>query len=265
MKSYIKTLTIAGSDCGGGAGIQADLKTFSALGCYAMSVVTALTAQNTVGVQEILTISPEFITTQLRSIFEDMGADSIKTGMLHSAEVVEVVAHTLKKQKGITVVVDPVMVAKDGSFLLEPSAIVALSTQLFPLATVITPNLIEANTLLNTCIGNSKEMERAAKALTQWGTPAVLLKGGHLRGVQSRDCLYLKTSNEWHWFESAWIDTQNTHGTGCTLSAAITAFLARGFSVIESVAKAKHYISAAIAAGSEYRLGQGQGPVQHFH
>ena len=264
MKSYYKTLTIAGSDSGGGAGIQADLKTFSALGCFGLSVITALTAQNTLGVQAVFPIPPEFIAMQLRSVLEDMSANAIKTGMLHSAEVIHAICHELKKHASIPLVVDPVMLANDGSSLLEASAITALREELFPLASLITPNIPEAEALLECTIADRSAMEKAAKALASFGSKAVLLKGGHLSGAESDDCLFVSEDQGVHWFKATRVTTKNTHGTGCTLSAAITSYLARGKNLLEAVAEAKTYIHQAIQAGSDYKLGKGYGPVQHF-
>jgi hydroxymethylpyrimidine/phosphomethylpyrimidine kinase len=265
MKKYIKTLTIAGSDSGGGAGIQADLKTFSALGCYGMSVITVLTAQNTLGVQAIQDIPAEFIGKQLDSIFSDMGVDAIKIGMLHSPAVIEIIAAHLKNHSAIPIVLDPVMIAKDGSPLLQQNAVDALRIQLFPLATLITPNLTEVEVLLQQTIRDHQAMEQAAQQLCTLGPQAVLIKGGHLENAESADCLYIKNQNRCHWFTNQRIATHNTHGTGCTLSAAITAFMAKGNNLLAAVSAAKQYISAAIAAGSAYTLGKGHGPVQHFH
>jgi hydroxymethylpyrimidine/phosphomethylpyrimidine kinase len=265
MKNYHTTLSIAGSDCSGGAGIQADLKTFSALGCYGMTVITALTAQNTMGVQAIQEIPAKFIAEQLDSIFSDINVDAIKIGMLHSTEVIKTVANKLTAQ--ITpIVLDPVMVSKNDSLLLQPSAIKSLRDNLFPLATLITPNLPEAETLLQQTINDQQTMESAAKQLSMFGPHAVLIKGGHLDNAQeSADCLYIKDQNKFYWFTAERIKTKNTHGTGCTLSAAITAFLSKGHNLVAAVSAAKEYISGAISAGSEYQLGKSQGPVQHFH
>ncbi len=263
-KTYIKALTIAGSDSGGGAGIQADLKTFSALGCYGASAIAALTAQNTLGVQGILAVPPEFIAKQIRSVLDDIGADAIKIGMLHSAEVIEAVVSELKSYRD-PLVLDPVMVAKDGSLLLEKSAIDVITKKLFPIATIITPNIFEAEALLNRKIHTREEMEKAALDLAEWGSESVLIKGGHLAGDEGADCLYLVKEKKYHWFVSPAISTVNTHGTGCTLSAAIAAFLAHQCSLVEAVSKAKTYITAAIEKGGEYCLGQGHGPVHHFY
>jgi len=263
MKSYYRTLTIAGSDSGGGAGIQADIKTFSALGCYGMSVITALTAQNTLGVQGVFPVSPEFVQLQLHSVLSDIGADAIKTGMLYSQEIIKAIVAELSLYPSIPLVVDPVMVAKDGSLLLKASAISELTQHLFPRASLITPNLIEAESLLQHKIEGKEAMEKAAIELAQWGSAAVLLKGGHWVGHEASDCLYLAESKSLRWFEGVAIPTKNTHGTGCTLSSAITAFIARGLTVSEAVANAKDYMNQAIRAGADYRLGGGYGPVKH--
>lgn len=263
MKRYTTTLTIAGSDNSGGAGLQADLKTFSALGCYGMSVITALTAQNTQGVQAIYEISPAFIGQQIDSIFNDIEVDAIKIGMLHSVEIITIVAEKLRPYKKIPIILDPVMVGKDKSTLLKPAAIGALRSILFPLATLITPNLPEAETIVGRIIYDRKEMEKAAVELSKLGPQAVLVKGGHLSDPKSADCLYL--DNTYHWFTNPRIGTSNTHGTGCTLSAAIAAFMAKGYSLQDAVKNAKAYISIAIEKGSEYKLGHGYGPVHHFY
>lgn len=263
MKTYARTLTIAGSDSGGGAGIQADLKTFAALGCYGMSVLTALTAQNTKGVTGILPIPPAFIAEQLKAVLSDIGVDAVKIGMLHSAEVIEQVARTLTEFGVKTVVLDPVMVATSGDKLLQDEAIDALKSRLLPLASVITPNLPEAGVLLGRSIDTVAGMEQAATDLSQLCPGAILLKGGHLTTEESTDLLRLP-SGEIHLFSTARIDTPNSHGTGCTLSSAVAAGLAKGVSVVEAVALAKDYLTQALQAGSVYRLGQGHGPVHHF-
>lgn len=265
-KTYHTALTIAGSDCSGGAGIQADLKTFAALGCYGMSVITALTAQNTQGVQGTYPIPADFVGQQLTSIRSDITIGAIKTGMLHDANIINIVSMALKEIQPVPIVIDPVMRAKDGSVLLEKSAISALQNQIFPLATLITPNIPEAELLLGYPITDHHTMETAARELAKFQVQAVLLKGGHLPNVDySNDCLYLVDSNTCHWFTQEKINTQHTHGTGCTLSAAITAYLAQAYDLILAVTKAKEYLSAAISAGSHYQLGQGIGPVQHLY
>ncbi|GAB3252549.1 bifunctional hydroxymethylpyrimidine kinase/phosphomethylpyrimidine kinase [Larkinella harenae] len=263
MKTYARALTIAGSDSGGGAGIQADLKTFAALGCYGMSVLTALTAQNTKGVSGIFPVPATFVGDQMRAVLSDIGADAVKIGMLHSPEVIEQIAQTLTEFGIKTVVLDPVMVATSGDKLLQDDAIDALRSRLLPLASVITPNLPEAGVLLGRSIGTFAEMQQAAIDLSQFCPGAILVKGGHLTTDESTDLLRLP-SGEMHSFSTPRIDTPNSHGTGCTLSSAVAAGLAKGLSVVEAVSMAKDYLTQALQIGSVYRLGQGHGPVHHF-
>lgn len=265
MKTYYRTLTVAGSDSGGGAGIQADLKTFSALGCYGMSVITALTAQNTVAVTGIHPVPPEFIALQMEAVLQDIGADAIKIGMLHSPEVIKTVAQCLKKFGPVPIVLDPVMVAKSGDKLLRDDAVQALKTHLIPMATVITPNLPEASVLLGETVETVEQMPEACERLVALGCGTVFLKGGHLSGEESVDFLYDGKSATLVRLDHSRIDTPNSHGTGCTISSAITSFIARGDTVDVAVGKAKEYISCALSAGSGYRTGQGHGPVHHFH
>jgi len=260
-------LTIAGSDSGGGAGIQADLKTFSALGVYGASVVTALTAQNTREVRAIHDVGPEFIATQLDCVFDDLPVQAIKIGMLGQAAVIEVIADFLADRTAVPVVLDPVMVAKSGDRLLRSDAIGALRTRLLPRAALITPNLPEAAMLLD-CPEpeNLEEMQQAALGLRQLGAQAVLIKGGHLGvGEAGQSSDYLLTGDGASWFPARRIVTQNTHGTGCTLSSAIAAGLALGGDLETAVREAKLYISAAIAAAERLHIGSGHGPVHHFH
>ncbi len=268
-RSYPRTLTIAGSDSGGGAGIQADLKTFSALGCYGMSVITALTAQNTVEVRAIHEVPPDFIAQQIDAVIEDIGVDAVKIGMLHDPGIIEVVAKKIDRWSLEHVVLDPVMVAQSGDKLIKDEAIKSLTEELFPRSEVITPNLPEAEELLNRSIDNADQMEQAAADLLEWGPGAVVLKGGHGHRDKSRDCLARITSGESaatvDWLESEYIDTSNTHGTGCTLSSAIAASLARGQSLPEAISTAKQYITGAIKAGSVYKVGEGSGPLHHFY
>lgn len=264
-RTYRRALTIAGSDSGGGAGIQADLKTFSALGCYGMSVVTALTAQNTVAVTGIHPIPPGFIAQQIDAVMEDIGVDAVKIGMLHSSEVIRTVAERLVHYRVERVVVDPVMVAKSGAKLLQDEAVAALRAELLPLATVITPNLPEAAVLLGRPISGLAEMQEACRALAELGPQAVLLKGGHLEGKESPDVLYIREEDSIRVLTAPRVETANTHGTGCTLSSAIAAYLARGYGLRRAVESAKAYMTAALRAGAAYRLGQGHGPVHHFH
>lgn len=263
MKTYTRVLTIAGSDSGGGAGIQADLKTFAALGCYGLSVLTALTAQNTRGVTAIQAIPPAFIVEQLKAVLSDIGADAVKIGMLHSPEVIVAVARTLTEFGVTKLVIDPVMVATSGDKLLRDDAIEALKTDLLPLASVITPNAPEASVLLGRPVETFADMEQAARELAQLFPGAILVKGGHLTTRESTDLLYISPA-ETYSFPTQRIDTPNTHGTGCTLSSAIAAGLARGMTMREAVGTAKRYLTDALQAGADYQLGQGHGPVHHF-
>jgi hydroxymethylpyrimidine/phosphomethylpyrimidine kinase len=255
-----RALTIAGSDSGGGAGIQADLKTFSAFGAYGMSVLTAITAQNTVGVQGVETLMPAFIRLQFESVVSDIGVDALKTGMLGTAEVVAAVAAMIA-QAGLTkLVVDPVMVAKSGDHLLAEDAVHALRTHLLPLALVITPNVPEAETLVGGPIRTPEEMREAARRLHALGPRWVVVKGGHMGGEVVTDLLYDGTS--FQSLDTPRIDTPHTHGTGCTFSAAMAACLAKGQSVPDAFAAAKRYTHAAIAAAPG--LGHGHGPLNHL-
>ncbi|MBS3984350.1 MAG: bifunctional hydroxymethylpyrimidine kinase/phosphomethylpyrimidine kinase [Selenomonadales bacterium] len=252
-------LTIAGSDSSGGAGIQADLKTFSALGVYGMSAITAVTAQNTCGVSAVQDISPEITSAQIEAVFSDIRVDAVKIGMVSRVETIEAIASALRRFAPRCVVLDPVMVAKSGHRLIQPDAVAALCSQLFPLADVITPNIPEAEVLLGETISDVPAMERAARALRALGARFVLVKGGHLVG-EAVDVLF--DGERYMHFTALRIPTRHTHGTGCTLSAAIAAHLALGCSVPEAVARAKEYISGAIAEA--FALGQGVGPVHHF-
>ncbi len=265
MISHFRALTIAGSDSGGGAGIQADLKTFSALGCFGMSAITALTAQNTRVVTGILPVPPEFIGQQIDAVMEDIGVDAVKIGMLHSPEVIQMVADKLSQWNCPNVVVDPVMISKSGDKLLLDDAVAALKETLLPLATVITPNLPETSVLLGRPIETAEDMPGAAKDLAKLGVPNVLVKGGHLTGSQSHDLLYESRSQAIIELPGTRIDTPNSHGTGCTLSSAIAAGLARGFALEEAVKQAKAYIIGALEAGTAYKTGKGHGPVHHFY
>lgn len=263
MKQYQTVLTIAGSDSGGGAGIQADLKTISALGCYGMSVITALTAQNTQTVSAIHDVPADFVAAQLDAVLGDIKADAIKIGMLSRAEVIGTVSEKLREYRVDNVVLDPVMVAKSGDRLLQDSAIDRLCRDLMPLATVLTPNLPEAEVLLGRKLREDADIESAASALLAMGPQVVLLKGGHAQGEYSSDLVASKQRREW--LRAERINTANTHGTGCTLSSAVAAHLARGSNPFQAIASAKEYVSAAIRKGAEYRLGGGHGPVHHFH
>lgn len=263
-KTYARALTIAGSDSGGGAGIQADLKTFSALGCYGMSAITALTAQNTVAVTAIHPVPPAFIARQIDAVMEDIGVDAVKIGMLHSAEVIHTVAERLAHYNVANVVLDPVMVAKSGDRLLQEEAVEALREALIPLVTVLTPNLPEAGVLLGQTIDDDAQFEEACRRLAELGPRAVLLKGGHLGGTSSPDFLYVR-GGEMLQLQAERVETKNIHGTGCTLSSAIAAYLAQGEDIAGAARKAKNYITHALQEGAAYRLGRGHGPVHHFY
>jgi hydroxymethylpyrimidine/phosphomethylpyrimidine kinase len=264
-KQYRTVLSIAGSDSGGGAGIQADIKTISALGGYAMTAITALTAQNTRGVSGIHPVPVEFAEAQIDAVLSDIGADAVKIGMLYSAELIRTVSRTLKRHRAVNIVLDPVMVAQSGDRLLQNDAVDALISELVPLAAVLTPNLPEAEVLLSRSISGSRQMVAAARDLAALGCESVLLKGGHEETAQSDDLLYLAGEDRTVWLPAARIETENTHGTGCTLSSAVAALLAAGLTVEEAAGRAKSYISDAIRAGAPYRLGGGHGPVHHFH
>jgi hydroxymethylpyrimidine/phosphomethylpyrimidine kinase len=257
-------LTIAGTDPSGGAGIQADLKTFSALGAYGATVITALVAQNTMGVRSIHDVPPQFIAEQMASVFDDLDVKAVKIGMLSRPEVIETVAAGLDRYEAKTVVLDPVMVAASGDRLLVPEAIEALRTLLIPKALIITPNMPEAAALLDAPLAeNEADMIAQAETLMELGCRAVLVKGGHGLGPQSVDILI--SDEGLSRFPARRVATQNTHGTGCTLSSAICAELAKGRSLTESVSAAKAYISAAIEASDLLSVGKGHGPVHHFH
>ena len=263
-RTYCRTLTIAGSDSGGGAGIQADLKTFSALGCYGMTVITALTAQNTTGVAGIHAVPPAFAAQQLESVFSDIGADAVKIGMLYSAELIETVAEKLVQHSARNIVLDPVMVAQSGDRLIRDDAVEALKTHLLPLAAVVTPNLPEAAVFLGQDAGEDQDLEECAREIARFGSRAVLVKGGHANDGDCTDLLYLTKENRSVELRGERIDTRNNHGTGCTLSSAIAALLAKGADMETAVRQAKQFITRAIRVGADYRLGSGHGPVHHF-
>jgi hydroxymethylpyrimidine/phosphomethylpyrimidine kinase len=263
-RHYCRVLTIAGSDSGGGAGIQADLKTFSAIGCYGMSVITALTAQNTRGVIGIHAVPPGFAVQQIEAVFTDIGADAVKIGMLYSAALIEAVAEALKKHGARKIVLDPVMVAQSGDKLLQDDAVDAIKAHLMPLADVVTPNLPEASVLTGHSLKSRKDTERAAEILAKHGSRSILIKGGHGAESKSTDLLFLAREKRFVRLEAERIKTRNNHGTGCTLSSAIAAYLARGSDIEAAVQKAKTFMNRAIAAGARYQIGHGHGPVHHF-
>ncbi len=253
-------LTIAGSDSGAGAGIQADLKTFAALGVYGASAITAITAQNTLGVAAVFELPPDMVAAQIDAVVEDMGTDAVKTGMLASAEIIAVVAERVQRHGLGNLVVDPVMVAKSGHPLLRADAVDALRRLLLPLATVVTPNLPEAEVLLGRTIVTEEEMAAAAREIASLGARAVVVKGGHRPGPEAVDLLYWEGRVQR--LVAPRIETSATHGTGCTFASAIAAGLARGLDVPEAVVRAKEYLTEALRRA--YPVGQGRGPVDHF-
>jgi hydroxymethylpyrimidine/phosphomethylpyrimidine kinase len=254
-----RALTIAGSDSGGGAGIQADLKTFSAFRVFGMSVITAVTAQNSVGVQGVENLPPAFVAQQLHSVLDDFGADAAKCGMLSTAPIIAAVADVLREHPIANLVVDPVMVAKSGDPLLRPDARQALITRILPMALVVTPNLPEAEALAGLPVVDRADMEEAARRIGALGPRHVLVKGGHLKG-DAVDLLW--DGRAFHEFSAPRVDSPNTHGTGCTLSAAIAAGLALGNSLPDAVARAKAYVTRAIREG--FQAGRGVGQLRHF-
>ncbi len=257
-------LTIAGSDSSGGAGIQADLKTFSALGVYGASAITALTAQNTHGVEAVLVVPPDFVARQIKVVARDLNITAVKIGMLATSEIIEAVAGALETLPGVPMVLDPVMVAASGDVLLDEDAIETLRAVLVPRATLITPNLPEAAKLLGgDQAKDEREMSAQAAALRRLGAKAVLIKGGHAEGAEAIDIL-LDQDGELR-LAAPRVATSNTHGTGCTLSSAVAAELAKGASLRDAVAAAKAYVTAAIDAADQLRIGEGRGPVHHFH
>jgi len=257
-------VTIAGSDSAGGAGIQADLKTFSALGVYGASVITALTAQNTLGVQGIHDVPGSFVSEQMNSVFSDLEVGAVKIGMLSQAPIIEAVAAGLDRHRAKNVVLDPVMIATSGDALLVPEAVASLKSFLLPRALVVTPNLPEAAAILGEAVADDEAGMRAqGERILALGPSAVLIKGGHAAGPESTDLLV--DARGVTRFASPRVATQNTHGTGCTLSSAIAAGLAKGLPLTDAVAAAKAYVSAAIAASEGMRIGRGHGPVHHFH
>jgi hydroxymethylpyrimidine/phosphomethylpyrimidine kinase len=259
----IRALTIAGSDSGGGAGIQADLKTFAARGVYGLSAITALTAQNTVGVQGVFEIPPDFVALQIDAIVSDIGVDVVKTGMLSNAPIISAVVAKIREYHLTPLVVDPVMVAKGGDVLLRDDAREALIQQLLPLATLVTPNLPEASVLVGFEIGNLVEMRRAAQAIKHLGPQNVLVKGGHLPGgTEAIDLLY--DGSSFQEYRAQRIQTRNDHGTGCTFASAIAAELAKGHPIAEAVTIAKDYLTRVLAASANLEIGHGHGPMNHM-
>ena len=261
---YPRVLAIAGSDSGGGAGIQADLKTFAALGCYGMTAITALTAQNTVGVRAIHSVPTAMLRDQIDAVIEDIGVDAVKIGMLQLPETVRTVADAIDRHALRRVVLDPVMMSTSGARLIDDEARAVLVRELFRRATLVTPNLDEAALLVGRPLGSEADMEAAARELVAMGAPAVLLKGGHLAGETVSDLLLLRDA-EPRWMRAPRIATGNTHGTGCTLSSAIAAHLALGAALPEAVDLARAYVRGALEAGASVRTGAGSGPLNHGH
>lgn len=260
---YPTALTIAGSDSSGGAGIQADLKTFSSLGVYGASAITAITAQNTRGVRSIQPIDTSVFKDQIDMVFEDLYIDAVKTGMIHNDKAAEITAQAIRQYQPLHLVVDPVMVSTSGTKLIEDSTIEIIKHTLFPLASVITPNICEAELLSGTTISSIADMQETAQKLLSFECKSVLLKGGHLSGNRMVD-VFIDNEGNTAMFESELCNTNNTHGTGCTLSSAITANLAKGHALTEAIHLAKTYISAAIQNGADTFAGHGHGAVNHF-
>lgn len=259
-----KVLTIAGSDPSGGAGIQADIKAISATGSYAASAITAVTVQNTKGVEEVFPIPPEYVFAQISCVISDIKFDAVKIGMLHSSEVIDAVAHALTDYKGGNIVLDPVMVSTSGHRLIEESAVERLCKCLIPKARVITPNVPEAEILLEHDINSQAELREAALELGEKFHVSVLMKAGHMKDEMLVDIFYNAETGGMLELPSPRIETKNTHGTGCTLSSALASYIAQGLSLDDAVRAAKEYIAKAIAAGADVEIGRGHGPVDHF-
>ncbi|MBQ8046278.1 MAG: bifunctional hydroxymethylpyrimidine kinase/phosphomethylpyrimidine kinase [Bacteroidales bacterium] len=262
-KRYYRVLSIAGSDSGGGAGIQADIKTISAMGCYATSAITAITVQNTLGVQAVHPVPVDILESQIDAVLSDIGTDAIKIGMLHSAEAANIVANMIAKYKINNVVLDPVMVSTSGHRLVEENAIEVIQNRLMSLSRVITPNIPEAEILAGYKIEGEKDFEKVARLLSHNSGVSVLLKAGHLDGKYLVDYFYNAEDNTITKLPSKRVETPNTHGTGCTLSSALAAAIARGEDLTTAALSAKRYIEQAIISGAEYTIGNGYGPVNH--
>lgn len=263
-KRYNTVLTIAGSDSGGGAGIQADIKAISAMGCYAASAITAITVQNTLGVQAVHPVPLDILRGQIDAVLSDIGADVVKIGMLHSSEVVILVAEMIEKYGITNVVLDPVMVSTSGHRLIEEDAVEVIKSRLLPLARVITPNVPEAEILAGCKIAGEDEFEAIARRLSDNGNVSVLMKAGHLSGDSLVDYFYNAEDDTITRLQSKRVQTKNTHGTGCTLSSAFAAALAKGEGLTMAATSAKRYIEQAIISGAAYEIGGGHGPVNHF-
>lgn len=260
---YIATLTIAGSDSCGGAGIQADIKTMSALGCYAASVITAVTVQNTMGVSAVHAVPPEIVAGQIRAVMDDIRPQAVKVGMVNDINTIKTIADTLAEYDIEHLVVDPVMVATSGARLMQDDAVGVFTDRLMPLATLLTPNVPEAEVLSGISINDKSSMDNAARIIQDKGCQSLLIKGGHIEG-RKIDRLYTSMGRERE-YEAANVATRNTHGTGCTLSSAITSYLAMGYAIGEAIAAAKEWLTGALIAGANVEIGSGHGPVNHFY
>lgn len=265
MKKYHTVLTIAGSDCSGGAGIQADIKTISALGCYAASAITAVTVQNTCGVSAIHPIPAEYVKSQIEAVMTDIKPEAVKIGMINDVEIVRAIASSIKTYRPKFVVFDPVMVSTSGCKLIEDKAIEAIKNELIPLSTIITPNLKEAIVLTGDNISHAGSMIEAGRKILNYGCHSVLVKGGHLDGDDMCDVLCINGDSNPYTFTARKIDSHNTHGTGCTLSSAIATNLALGCTLQEAVNRAKEYVYKGILTGKDIHIGNGHGPLNHFH
>ncbi len=265
MKKYHTVLTIAGSDCSGGAGIQADIKTISALGCYAASAITAVTVQNTCGVSAIHPIPAEYVKSQIEAVMTDIKPEAVKIGMINDVEIVRAIASSIKTYRPKFVVFDPVMVSTSGCKLIEDKAIEAIKNEIIPLSTIITPNLKEAIVLTGDNISHAGSMIEAGRKILNYGCHSVLVKGGHLDGDDMCDVLCINGDSNPYTFTARKIDSHNTHGTGCTLSSAIATNLALGYTLQEAVNRAKEYVYKGILTGKDIHIGNGHGPLNHFH
>ena len=263
MKTYHKALTIAGSDCSGGAGVQADLKTFSALGVYGMSIITALTAQNTKAVTDVLPTPVEHLRKEFDAIFDDIRPESIKIGMCVNESIIGVIAECLKKHNAKNIILDPVMISTSGCQLIDDNAIDAMCRKLMPMCDLLTPNRLEAERIAGIPIREPSDVAAVAKKILEYA-PAVLIKGGHIDDEKMTDYLFFRNSSEPVTFSAHRIDTKNSHGTGCTLSSAIASYIALGYELTDSVRLAKKYLTSALDYGSDISIGHGHGPLNHF-
>jgi hydroxymethylpyrimidine/phosphomethylpyrimidine kinase len=261
--TYVSVLSIAGSDSGAGAGIQADLKTFSALGCYGTTAITAVTCQNTLGVTDIYPIPANIVYKQIRAVLEDIKPSVVKIGMIPYADVALAIVSALKAYPSLKIIVDPVMISSSGRALMEENTVQVLIESLFPIATLVTPNLAEAGFLTKKTIANLAEMQEAARNMLKFKSEAVLVKGGHLSGSELFDVMVDQSGKE-EIFTTTHIESNNTHGTGCTLSSAIAAYLALGYELIPAIKKAKLFVHKAIQEGADVKTGAGTGPLNHF-